>query len=275
MSLRRALLPTLIRAAVIVVMLFPIYWLVLTSLKPGALVQTSPPVFSTTELTLSSFDELLARKPVVAFFLNSTIVAFGSTVIAVVFGSMAAFVLSKTFLALRLRRAILLWVLLTRIFPPVVLVIPYFTILRDLGLVDTHVGLILTHVGYTLPLVIWLMLGFFAELPNELDRAAVLDGCSLWRRFWRISMPLVLPGLAVAAIFAFIFSWNEYLFASILTAETSQTLPVAMSSFVGQLQQQWGPMSALGVLMLIPVAVLALAAQRYIVQGLTFGAVKE
>jgi multiple sugar transport system permease protein len=261
--------------SVIVVMVFPIYWLVVTSLKPERMTQTRPPVFLTSEMSLDAYQQLLANPDMRHFFVNSVSVALLSTATAVLVGCLAAYSLSKSHLSYRIRRGLLLWILLTRIFPPIVIAIPYFTIMRTLGLADTVVGLSVTHVAITLPFVVWLMLGFFQEVPAELDRAAMLDGCSMWRRFWQVNLPLVLPGIAVTSIFAFIISWNEFLFASILTSFNAQTLPVAISTFIGERRLEWTTMAALGTLMLIPVMVFALAAQRYIVRGLTFGAVKE
>jgi multiple sugar transport system permease protein len=261
--------------SVVVVMVFPIYWLVITSLKPERMTQTRPPVFLTHEMSLGAYQQLLANPDMRHFFVNSLSVALLSTVTAVLVGCLAAYSLSKSHLSYRIRRGLLLWILLTRIFPPIVIAIPYFTIMRSLGLADTVVGLSITHVAITLPFVVWLMLGFFQEVPAELDRAAMLDGCSMWRRFWQVNLPLVLPGIAVTSIFAFIISWNEFLFASILTSFNAQTLPVAISTFIGERRLEWTTMAALGTLMLIPVMIFALAAQRYIVRGLTFGAVKE
>jgi multiple sugar transport system permease protein len=265
----------LLYGAVVVVMLFPIYWLVVTSIKPNSLIQTSPPVFVPPEITLASYQRLLGDGDMRRFFANSLVVAAATTVVALLAGSLAAFVLSKSYLGYGLRRAVLLWVLLVRIFPPIVVGIPYFTVLQRFGLTDTQAGLVLVHVSLTLPFVIWLMLGFFQDVPADLEKAAMLDGCSLWRRFWRVSLPLVLPGLAVTAIFAFIISWNEFLFAAILTSFNAKTLPVAIATFIGERQLEWGQMSSLGVLMLVPPAVFAFVGQRYIAQGLTFGAVKE
>jgi multiple sugar transport system permease protein len=265
----------LLYGGVIVVMVFPIYWLVVTSIKPSNLVQTSPPVFMPPAITLASYERLIGDGDMRRFFGNSLVVALATTVLTLLAGSLAAFALSKSYLGYGLRRAILLWVLLIRIFPPIVVGIPYFTTLQRFRLTDTHVGLVIVHLSLTLPFVIWLMLGFFQDVPADLEKAAMLDGCSLWQRFWRVSLPLVLPGLAVTAIFAFIISWNEFLFAAILTSFNAKTLPVAIATFIGERQLEWGQMSSLAVLMLIPPAVFAFLGQRYIAQGLTFGAVKE
>src|SRR5581483_4922052 len=182
---------------------------------------------------------------------------------------------AKRYLAYRLRHGLLLWILITRIYPPITTAIPYFVLLRRFGLSDTHGALILTYVAYGLPFVIWLMLGFFQDLPVEIEEAAVIDGCSLWQRFSRVIIPLALPGLAVTAIFAFVYAWNEFLYASMLTSFNAKTLPVVIASYQSDKFLRWGEMSALGSLMVVPVIVFAAAAQRYLVRGLTFGAVKE
>jgi len=274
----RGVRPVLIGAAyvlIILAMVFPIYWLVITSLKPGYLQQTNPPVLFPSTLTWTNYTQVLHDDSLRHFFMNSLVVALGTTAGTVVLGSLAAFSLSKSHLSYGLRRGILTWILLIRVFPPIVVGIPYFTLLQRVGLTDTRFGLALTHVSLTIPFVVWLMLGFFQDIPDELDKAAMIDGCSMWRRFWLIGFPLAAPGVAVTAIFAFIISWNEYLFAAILTSFNAKTLPVAIATFIGERRLEWGLMSALGTLMLLLPALLAFIGQRYIVQGLTFGAVKE
>jgi multiple sugar transport system permease protein len=261
---------------ILLAMVFPVYWLVVTSVKPAYLEQTNPPVFfpALAQLTLFNYFNVLGDSSVRLFIENSAIVAVSTMFVTVVIGSLAAYALAKTFLNYRLRRSVLLSVLLMRIFPPIVVALPYFTLLQGVGLTDTRVGLILTHVAVTLPFVIWLMLGFFQDLPPELDEAGMLDGCSLLQRFIRLNLPLVLPGLAVTSIFAFILSWNEFLFADILTSFNARTLPVQIASYIGERSLEWGSMSALATLMLVVPAILAFAGQRYMVRGLTFGAVK-
>ncbi|MCP4166052.1 MAG: carbohydrate ABC transporter permease [Chloroflexi bacterium] len=208
------------------------------------------------------------------FFANSVIVAAASTLLTIFLGAMAAYALSKSYLSYQIRRALMLWILITRIFPPVTTAIPYFIIIKNLGLADTHIALILTYVSYGLPFVIWLMLGFFQDLPADIEKAAIVDGCSMWQRFTQVVLPLTLPGLAVTAIFAFIYSWNEFLYASILTSFQAKTLPVLISTFISDQYLRWGEMSALGSMMIIPVMIVAAATQKYLVRGLTFGAVK-
>ena len=222
------------------------------------------------------FDNYVAvlKSENVKFLRNSLIVAVASTFLTTIMGAMAAYALSKTYIAFWIRRALMLWILVTRIFPPITTAIPYYVIIKNLGLADTYAALIITYVSYGLPFVIWLMLGFFQDLPADIEKAAIVDGCSMWQRFRQVVLPLTLPGLAVTAIFAFIYSWNEFLYASILTSFTAKTLPVVISTFISDQYLRWGEMSAMGSMMIIPVMIFALATQKYLVRGLTFGAVK-
>ena len=142
--------------------------------------------------------------------------------------------------------------------------IPYYVIIKNLQLGDTHLALILTYVAYGLPFVIWLMLGFFQDLPAEIEKAAIVDGCSLWQRFQQVILPLALPGLAVTSVFAFIYSWNELLYASILTSFNAKTIPVVVAGFISDQFLRWGEMTAIGSIMIIPVLLFAAGAQRYL-----------
>ena len=254
---------------------FPAYWLVTTALKYEVDTIVSPPIILPLRGTLRNFSDVLHADEIGRFFFNSTVIALVSTGLGVLLGSMAAYSLSKIYLAFRIRQVIMIWILVIRIFPPITTAIPYFVIIRGLGLSDTHVALIITHTAFTLPFVIWLMLGFFQDLPDAIDKAAVIDGCSLWQRFMQITLPLALPGIAVTSIFTFIFSWNEFLYASMLTSRTAKTLPVVISGYMSDKFLRWGEMSALASLMIIPVMIFAGLTQRYLVRGLTFGAVKE
>ena len=252
---------------------FPVYWLISTSLKPGIESATNPPTYIPSRLVFDNYVAVLKSENI-KFLRNSLIVAVASTFLTTIMGAMAAYALSKTYIAFWIRRALMLWILVTRIFPPITTAIPYYVIIKNLGLADTHAALIITYVSYGLPFVIWLMLGFFQDLPADIEKAAIVDGCSMWQRFRQVVLPLTLPGLAVTAIFAFIYSWNEFLYASILTSFTAKTLPVVISTFISDQYLRWGEMSAMGSMMIIPVMIFALATQKYLVRGLTFGAVK-
>ncbi|MCB0064022.1 MAG: carbohydrate ABC transporter permease [Caldilineaceae bacterium] len=262
-------------AIVLIVIAFPAYWLVTTAIKYDIDAFVTPPIILPLRGTLDNFRLVLNAPDIGRFFANSVIVALTSTGVAILLGSLAAYALAKSYLAFTLRQTAMIWILVTRIFPPVTTAIPYFIIIRNLGLSDTHFALILTHTAYALPFVIWLMLGFFQDLPEEIEKAAIVDGCSLWQRFSQVVLPLTLPGIAVTAIFTFIYSWNEFLYASMLTSINAKTLPVVISGYMSDKFLRWGEMSALASLMILPVMIFAAFTQRYLVRGLTFGAVKE
>ena len=259
---------------VLVIIAFPIYWLITTSVKVPADTATAPPVIVPTRFTLDNYRAALETPGVAQAFMNSIVVAVSSTILTTFLGSLAAYALAKSYLSFAFRQGLLVWILVTRIFPPVTTAIPYYVIIKNLRLGDTHLALILTYVSYGLPFVIWLMLGFFQDLPADIEKAAIVDGCSLWQRFRQVILPLALPGLAVTSVFAFIYSWNELLYASILTSFNAKTIPVVVAGFISDQFLRWGEMTAIGSIMIIPVLLFAAGAQRYLVRGLTFGAVK-
>ena len=180
-------------AIVLVIIAFPVYWLISTSLKPGIESATNPPIYIPSRLAFDNYVAVLKSENV-KFLRNSLIVAVASTFLTTIMGAMAAYALAKTYLAFWIRRALMLWILVTRIFPPITTAIPYYVIINNLGLGDTHIALIITYVSYGLPFVIWLMLGFFQDMPADIEKAAIVDGCSFWQRFRRIVLPLALPG---------------------------------------------------------------------------------
>lgn len=260
---------------ILVIIAFPAYWLFITAFKYQVDTIVYPPIILPLRGTLRNFISVLNSEGISRYFFNSTVIALSSTGLSILLGSMAAYSLSKFYLSFRIRQSLMIWILITRIFPPVTTAIPYFVIIRSLHMSDTHAALIMTHTAYALPFVIWLMLGFFQDMPADIDRAAIVDGCSLWQRFSQVTLPLALPGIAVTAIFTFIYSWNEFLYASMLTSVHAKTLPVVIAGYMSDKFLRWGDMSALASLMIIPVMIFAALTQRYLVRGLTFGAVKE
>ena len=263
-----------ITGVVMILIAFPVFWLVTTSFKISGDTATAPPVIFPTRFTLDNYTSALSTPGVAKSFLNSIVIASTATLLTTLLGSMAAYALAKTYLSSAIRRGLMIWILVTRIFPPVTTAIPYYVIIKNLHLGDTYAAVILTYVSYGLPFVIWLMLGFFQDLPAEIEKAAIVDGCTLWQRFTRVVLPLALPGLAVTAVFAFIYSWNELLYASMLTSFDAKTIPVVIAGFISDQFLRWGDMTALGTLMILPVLIFSSLAQRYLVRGLTFGAVK-
>lgn len=261
-------------ALIVLYTAFPLYWLIATSLKQPVEVATWPPVLWPSKIDLGNYAAVLGSTLITRATVNSLIVAVSSTLIAVVVGTLAAYALAAQRLPARFRVLFIVWVLATRTFPPITTAIPYFILISGLGLADSLPGLILTYVSSALPFVIWLMLGFFQELPPEIEEAAIVDGASMLGRLRLVVLPLVAPGIAVAAMLVMITAWNEFLFASILTSSHAKTLPVILAGYTSNQFQRWGEMSALGSLMVVPVLIVAAAAQRSLIRGLTFGAVK-
>lgn len=254
--------------------LFPLYWLVLTSLKTQADQFSMPPVWWTRRLTLDYYRGIFDSS-IVRLAWNSVVVASGSTLLSLVAGIMGAYSLSRFHLPFHLNRHLSFWILSTRMFPPIVSIVPLFLIMRNLDLVDSKLALILSYSVFNLPFVIWMMKGFFDELPRELEESALVDGDTPLGAFLRIALPLVRPGIAATAIFCMIVAWNEFLFALILAqTEGALTLPVGIANQVTQYEIRWGLMSAAGVVAMTPMFLFALLVQRHLVRGLSLGAVK-
>jgi len=205
--------------------------------------------------------------------INSISVAVATTVISVTLGTLAAFGMS------RLRYRWVTWlmylILAVRFYPKITTVLPFYVMMRHLGLLDTVTAVVIAHVSITLPFVVLILSTFFREVPASLEEASRLDGCTLWQSFRHITLPLVRPALATSAILTAMFSWNEFLIASSITSQRATTLPVLVSSFITDKGTQLGQMSAVSVVIVVPIALFILATQRYLVRGLTLGAVKE
>lgn len=208
------------------------------------------------------------------FLVNSLIITSASTVLAVILGAFAAYALARLRLPFRLSIVIGLAFLVVRFYPKITVALPYFLLMREFNLLDTHLAVILAHVSMTVPFVVWLLLGFFEELPREIELSAMLDGCGPIRRFVQIVLPLTAPALVAAAILTAFLSWNEFLMASTVAPNDAKTLPVRVSGFITDKGILWGNMSAMGTVIVAPVVLFALFTQRYLARGLTVGAVK-
>ena len=250
---------------------FPFYWMVTTSLKSQADALAVPPVWVFTP-TLAHYTDALFEHDVAASLLNSLIVASSATFLSILLGTPAAYALAR--FEFRGKEDLWFWFISNRMVSPVVLAVPFFLIATKLGLVDTHIVLILLYLTFSLPIVVWICTDQFRNIPVELDEAARLDGASPWRIFWRINLPLAMPGIVVSAIFAFIFSWNDLLYALVLTRTDAITSPVAATSYMSGYELPWGEIMATGTLIVLPMVVFALAVSGRLVQGLTMGAVK-
>jgi multiple sugar transport system permease protein len=251
---------------------FPFVYLVLTSFKTPSDAIAIPPAVLPRTWSLENYTAALQAPGVVASFVNSLSTALISTALSIGLGVPAAYGITR--FASRAGRVFMSATLVTRMVPPVAIGIPLVAMTSALGLRDTPTGLGLAHATISLPLSIWLLCSFFESVPAELEEAARVDGCGRMRALWSVILPVVSGGVAVTAIFAFLASWNEFLFALLLTATRGQTTPIVIANFQTQFGLQWGPMTALACLYSVPVVVLTLFLQRRIVAGLTLGAVK-
>jgi len=261
---------------VLITVLFPVYWIASMSFKSTRELSARPPTLIVEMPTLQNYYNVLVTQNFFQYAWNSAQVAVFATVIATVAGSMCAYGLSRFTLPGNLNYQLLFTVLTVRMFPPSVTVIPIYVLFNReiLGfkLYDTTIGLGLTHAFLEVPLVIWIMLGFFREIPRDIEEAALVDGDNWLGAFWRHIMPLAAPGLAATAILVAISSWNEFLFALVLT-QRSQTLPIAVAGQITQFDILYGNLMAGGVFAAVPVVIFALLVQRYIIRGLTLGGV--
>jgi multiple sugar transport system permease protein len=260
---------------VALVTLAPVYWMVTTSLKREVDQFAVPPRWFSFTPTLEHYADAFLTRSFGQYFFTSAIVAVCSTSLALVLGTAAAYSLARFRLPYDMDRKVALWILSTRMFPAIVTVIPLFLLMRDLRLLNTRLSLVIVYTAFNLPFVVWMMRGFFAELPRDLEEAAMVDGDSRMGALWRVVLPLVAPGLAATAVFCLIVSWNEFLFALVLAqTDTAMTLPVGIAGRVTQYEIKLGVMSAAGVVAMVPILAFAMAVQKYLVRGLSLGAVK-
>jgi len=253
--------------------IFPFYWMINTSLKPQSEVFQSPPSFFPTHWTLAGYTRVLATRAVGRYFWNSAVVSVGSTLLAMALSALAAYGFSR--FRMRWERPLILILLLTQMLPGTLLIIPYFQLMAKLGLINTYLALILAYVSFALPFSTWMLIGFFRSIPLELDEAAMVDGCGRIGAFWRVILPLSLPGLVAVAIFTFLLAWNAYVFALVLTTDPKMfPLSVGIANLMGEYQVIWNEMMAAAVLATLPVFILYGFLERYLVQGITAGAVK-
>jgi multiple sugar transport system permease protein len=256
---------------IILFCVFPFYWMVTTSLKTQIVALATPPAW-TFEPTFANYTEALFEDKVGASLINSLIVAVCTTILALALGAPAAYALAR--FEFRGKRDLWFWFITNRMVSPIVLALPFFLIVRQLKLLDTHLVLILIYLTFNLPIVIWICTDQFRSIPKSMDEAATLDGAGQFRIFSQICLPLAAPGLAVSAIFSFIFSWNELMYALVLTRKAARTAPAIAVSFMEGYDLPYGKIMATSTLIVIPVIIFALIASRHLVRGLTMGAVK-
>ena len=255
--------------------LLPVYWMLTISLKSEIDQFASPPRWLMFTPTIAHYQDAFLSRSFGRYLLNSAVVAMLSTSLSMLLGTLAAYGLTRSEVSRRGARQLSLWILSTRMFPPIVTIVPLFLMMRDVRLLNTLTALVIVHTAFNLPFVVWMMRGFFLEVPRDLEEAARVDGDSRLGALRRIVLPLVSPGLAATVVFCLIVSWNEFLFALALAqTDTAMTLPVGIAGRVTQYEIKWGVMSAAGVVAMLPILIFALAVQRYLVRGLSLGAVK-
>ena len=254
----------------LVFFLFPIIWIALTAFKTPAEFLTNPPVWIPRTPNLGYFEHVVRTGGPKALA-NSLIISLSVTLLALVIGSLAAYGLARY----RVGGSNLpFFILSQRFMPPVAVIFPFLLFFKTLKWMDTHQALIVIYLTFNLPYAVWMMRGFFMEIPREIEESALVDGCSPLGAFWRIALPLVTPGLVATGVFCFIFAWAEFFFAVALTRNNAVTLSVYIVNFFGRHMIQWGEVGATSVLAMAPLFVLSFIVQRYLVRGLTLGAVK-
>ncbi len=250
--------------------LFPILWISLTAFKTPNEFLTTPPVWIPRSPSLVYFKHVIQTGGPKALA-NSFIISTSSTALALLIGSLAAYGLARYKTG---GDNLPFFILSQRFMPPVAVIFPFLLFFKTLKWMDTHQALILIYLTFNLPYAVWMMRGFFLEIPVEIEESALVDGCSRFGTFWRIALPLVTPGLVATGVFCFIFAWAEFFFAVALTRSNATTLSVYIVNFFGKMMVQWGEVGATSLLAMVPLFVLSFIVQRYLVRGLTLGAIK-
>ncbi|MFN3484178.1 MAG: carbohydrate ABC transporter permease [Planctomycetota bacterium] len=266
----------LVLAGAAVFALAPVYWILLTAFRPREEIFRHPPALVPTRITLEPVRHVwlgsATNEPILPFLGSSLLVSTAATVLATAVGVLAAYALGRSGAS---TGRLSFWILSQRFLPPVALIVPLFVLFRDLGLFDTHAGLVFLYAGFNIPMAVWLLIGFVEGLPAEAEEAALLDGASPRQVFWHVALPLLRPGLAVTAIFTFLFSWNEYLCAYQLTADRAATVPVYLPRLRSAVAELYGEIAAAALFSVLPALVFAGVLERHLARGLTLGGERE
>ncbi|MBN9305534.1 MAG: sugar ABC transporter permease [Devosia sp. 67-54] len=251
----------------------PYVWMVLTSIKPDADITVFPVRYLPQQVTFGHYQVLLEQTSFLGNLLNSLVIALGAVALGLFASIPAAYAFSR--FRFRGRQVLMTQFLVINLFPVVLLIIPLFVMMRSLGLLDTHLGIILGHATFAIPFSVWMLTSYMSGIPPELDEAAMMDGATRLQAIVLVILPLLMPGVVTTGIYIFVTSWNEYLFAMMLSGDAVRTVTVALQLFIGEFTVQWGLLTAGGTLVALPVTILFLIVQRRLVGGLTAGAVKS
>lgn len=258
--------------AVIIFFLWPVYWLVTTAFKFGRDAFATPPQWLVFNWTLENFRYVFSTLPVLTYLKNSVIISTGATVLSLLLGVPAGYAIARTRSRFLGSFAYLFLILL--MVPPVAMLIPFYMIMRDFRLLGSYWGLILLDTVFDASFVIWMMRSYFVEVPQEMEEAALVDGASRWAAFLKVALPLSVPGIIAAALYTMIYSWNDFLFALLLTSPKTKTLPLGVMTSFSSVQINWGNMAVVSLFTILPPVLVAGFLNRYFVQGLTMGATK-
>lgn len=253
--------------------LFPFYWMVNTSLKPASEIFLSPPTFVSPNWSFDAYTTVLTQRPFARYFFNSLVVTLGTTVLSVTLAAFAAYGFTRFFP--RGATPFVIFLLFTKMLPETLLIIPYFQLMSDLGLLNSYLALVLAYSSFALPFSVWMLIGFFRSIPRAIDEAAIMDGASYLQTFFRVILPLAKPGLVAVALFTFLIAWNSYLWALVLTTDsTMHVLSVGVANMVGEYRVQWNELMAAAVIAALPVMVLFSLLEKHLINAITSGAVK-
>ena len=264
---------------IMLIICLPGLWIVLSAFRTNGEILTKPAIWIPQDLSLDNFRRIfgygdnVVAIPVGSYFRNSLIISTTSTFVALIIGMAGGYAFAR--FRFPGKGKVFLWLMLSRTIPGIALSLPLFIIWSRLGLIDTPFGVILVYVAINVPFTVWLIEGFFRQVPNDLNEAAQIDGCTRWQAFWKIEFPLAKSGIVSAGIFAFLTSWNEYALASQLTRSTdSKTLPAGLMDFTAQFTIDWAGMCAMAVIIIVPALIMTFLVQKHLISGLTFGGVK-
>jgi multiple sugar transport system permease protein len=264
----------IVLAVLFIAILFPFYWLITNAFKMEQEYYHSPPIVVPSKLTLQNFQDALLKYGLLHGLLNSILIAVGTTACTVFFGSLASYSLVNGMLPRRIKKVFAGWFLIQKMYPAIVVAVPVFYIIRTLHLMDRVLALVLMNTSFNLPLVILLMVGFFQEAPYEVEEQSMLDGCNLLQRFFYITAPMVKAGMIATGMLSFVASWNELLYAVILTIVRAKPLTVIIAGFITDKALIWGPMAAMGCVVIFPVLLIMWLMQRDFISGVSAGALK-
>lgn len=271
-TLTEKVILTVLTILVVLFFMIPIYWLITTSFKFGREAFAIPPKWFVFDFTLKNYQEALTQVKTTRFILNSIIITTGATLLSLVLGVPAGYAIARS--RSRLLNVSSYFFLLLLMVPPVAMLIPFYLIMRDVQLLGTYAAVIILDTVFDASFVVWMMRSYFSDVPKEMEEAALVDGASHLGAFLRVALPLSVPGIVASALYVIIYSWNDFLFALMLTSPKTKTIPLGILASFSAVEIGWGRMAAMSVFAIIPAVIISLFLNRYFVQGLTLGATK-